>query len=213
MQNVPQSSANPSHSEGNWTWNFWFCGCFFLSPTCILLSLAWRITQKVYDAYEWSSHQMTALLSEIHLSWVRAACKLQDWRALAPNTHLDLFLICYFFVFTHIIRKLQVVSGCSAYWWLFPYRTSLFSHLDLLARHEWWRIAPTTHHCVIPIWHLFVLTCTLITLKARVIQGNWTYRMTALLSKITTSWVRAAHKIQQTSYGSKHASVVTRPMS
>ena len=56
---------------------------FVLLSFFLLSSLPSSITQKVYEVYEWSTHQMNALLSEIFLFLVRPACQL---RLLWPKT-------------------------------------------------------------------------------------------------------------------------------
>ena len=52
---------------------------FFLSSSSFFLSsFPSHKTQKVYGIYEQSAHQTTALLSEILLFLVRAACELRS---------------------------------------------------------------------------------------------------------------------------------------
>ena len=56
-----------------------------------------RITQKLYNVYEQSAHQMSALLSEFLLFLVRATCELRS-PSYASKTHIVISFqyICQF---------------------------------------------------------------------------------------------------------------------
>ena len=65
-------------------------------------------------------------------------------------------------------------------------------------------MALNTHHSLILIRH-FVNTY-MHKSKNHVIYGRSTYRMTALLSKMSIFWIEAACEMQLVSYGSKRSS-------
>ena len=71
----------------------------------------------------------------------------------------------------------------------FYYWRSLFSGLEMYMRYDRWVMDLNMHHTLFMIQHLCVLT--LFTQKLQVVHGCCTYRMTALLSKMSIFCIRA----------------------
>ena len=89
------------------------------------------------------------------------------------------------------IKKLLYTKICSL--WV----------LELDTRHDWWVMAPNTHHSLIRVDHLCILTHT-----SRKLFGWSTKWTTALLSDIFLVWFRVTQTIQLGSYRQRHTSNV-----
>ena len=131
--------------------------------------------------YERSAHQMNALLSEIKLFLVRAACELKSARYGSKHVlqSLPYAVLC---VLTRTSRKLKIVRAVS----------------------EIWTESYGSKHASLPLSDLSVLT--LITRKLQVVHRRSTYQKIALLSAMFNFCVRAGFDVRLASYGSKHAS-------
>ena len=80
----------------------------------------------------------------------------------------------------------------------------LFSSLEQYVRYnrEWW-----IQTCItITLRYVILCVLTLVTRKLKVVCGHSTYRMTPLLSKMSTFCVKAGCGIRMASYASRHAS-------
>ena len=90
-------------------------------------------------------------------------------------------------ILTSITGRLHFVQGCSTYWSrLLSSQRCQFSGLELYVIPLVTIKAPNTHCSLFQIRH-FALT--LITRKIQVLYGNFTYRTTTLLSKMSVSGI------------------------
>ena len=167
----PQSSINPSQSQENWVWKFYFLVLFFFLSFILMHNL------NFIGLYQCSAHQKAALLSVSFLSWVGATCKLRlasygckDTSQCPPNT--PLCCTC-----THNLKTTWHI-------WMFYLLNNCLATRDHVA------LVWTCMLCMVGELQLqtcisvlctilCVLTC--IALKVPDIFGCFTYWMTALL--------------------------------
>ena len=129
---------------------------FFLS---FLLSFCSCIAQKLYSIYKWSACQMIALLSEIFLFLVRAACELRlasyfSKHALQSPSDTPFCAYLYAQFQTKRSHKDVLPFKQLLYFWRY-----LFSVAELYTRYDWWLMGPNTHCNLFPMRH-FVRTYT-----------------------------------------------------
>ena len=147
---------------------------------------------------------MNALLSEIFLSLVRAACELR-LMSYSPKHIMVVFLYTILCITTCTTRKLMVVQGH------FTYQTiavqSEISILFVRAVCKIWSASYKYKHASQPLPDTaFCGYLTLVTQKLQFVCGRSTYQMTALLSEMYIFCVRAGCETWMVSYASKHAS-------
>ena len=148
---------------------------------------------------------MTALLSEIFLFFITAACELTD--ELWPQTHITVvFLYVILCIIIHTTRNLRgpIYRDILPIEWLLYYWRYLLSQLELYARYDQQVMDPNTHCNHFPILQMCVLT--LVTRKLPVVCGCSTYRMIALLSEMSIVCVIAGCKIRMVSYAFRYTS-------
>ena len=121
---------------------------FFLSFFFFLMH-----NSKVCNISERSANQMTALLSEIYLFLVRAACKLKSVSYGSKYT-LRTFFYMPFCVYLHAqLENKRSYNDALPNKWLIYYWKCLFTWLELYVRYDQRVMDPNIHHNYFSIWH------------------------------------------------------------
>ena len=150
-----------------------------------------------------STDQTNALLSEIFLFLVRAACKLRlasygpkhtsQWFSFMPFVHN----YTYNSKTNGRIKMFYLLNDCSTVEDIYSLS---YSYMQDMISELWHQI------CIaITFQHDILCTFTFITQKLQVIRRHSTYPMTALLSEMSIFCIRAGCKIRMASYASKHS--------
>ena len=81
----------------------------------------------------------------------------------------------------------------------FYYRRLLYSRLELHVSNDWRATASNTQHALFPICHFLLISS--ITGKPRVAYNSTTHRTTSLPLRMLCFMLKAANRMQSTSYG------------
>ena len=153
------------------------CSPFFFFP-CFLT----RITLKLYGVYERSAHHTTALLSDIDLYFVRAACELGSTSYASK----------------HALRSLSDASFCT---YVYTHNSKTNGRIRTFYLSNNYSTIGDIYSlgqcCMRDVIGEFT------TRKLQVVYRHSIYRMTILLSGMSILCVRAGCKIRMASYGSK----------
>ena len=151
----PQIHWNIPSGEFLYLWLSWVSNMKIPILFFFLLSFPTHITQTLCGVYGWSAHQMTALLSEMCLFWVRGACELRS--ASYGLKHASRFLCdTPFCAYIHTQLKNWRSYTCKDILpidWLLYSQRYLFCDLQLYVRFDRQVMPPNTHHNLFPMWH------------------------------------------------------------
>ena len=155
----------------------WLKTCIAVSFRYTIVCVLTHITQKLQVVYGHPAYRITALLSEMPIFWVRAACEIRLVSYGYKHASQSLSNKPFACTCRHNLKTIPVVNGCSTYHTIALLLESSLYGLELHDRSEWRATAPDMHcghslrqHCV----HM-LQTCTYIAIWCATMHDNKTH--------------------------------------